>query len=48
MVDYVLTDKKSPFALIALAGSLAGVANLDYSLVNISIIPIYNYLLWRY
>jgi MFS family permease len=40
MVDHALTDKKSQFALIALAGSLAGVANLDYSLVNISIIPI--------
>ncbi len=43
MVDYALTDKKSQFALIALAGSLAGVANLDYSLVNISIIPISKY-----
>jgi MFS family permease len=40
MVDHALTDKKTQFALIALAGSLAGVANLDYSLVNISIIPI--------
>ncbi|MCK9195510.1 MAG: hypothetical protein M0P16_00840 [Syntrophales bacterium] len=48
MVDYALTDKKSQFALIALAGSLAGVANLDYSLVNVSIIPISNYFLWRY
>jgi MFS family permease len=40
MVDYALTDRKKQFALIALAGSLAGAANLDYSLVNISIIPI--------
>ncbi|MEI6314025.1 MAG: MFS transporter [Syntrophus sp. (in: bacteria)] len=40
MADHALNDKKSQFALIALAGSLAGVANLDYSLVNISIIPI--------
>ena len=43
MVDYALTDRKSQFALIALAGSLAGVANLDYSLVNISIISISKY-----
>jgi len=48
MVNYALIDKKSQFALIALAGSLAGVANLDYYPVNISIIHISNYLLWRY
>jgi len=43
MNDQLLTDKKSQFALIGLCASLAGVANLDYSLVNISIMPISAY-----
>ena len=35
-----MTNKKSRIALIGLAASPAGAANLDYFLVNISIIPI--------